>query len=223
MGISRQQTDANRRAILETAARLFRQRGVDGVGLAELMKTAGFTTQGGFYNHFRSKDDLVAAVIDHEMQRACADLAEQIGRPLAKGEDPVLRQLDDYLSPAHRDEVAAGCAVAGFVGEAARLPPAAQTRYAEGVGATLDQLEGLLKAGEPTADGRARSRAVRLYSQMLGALVLSRAVRGADASLAAQVLEETRAHLAADRGGRTSPRRGRGAPLRDLKTASRIG
>ena len=66
MGVSKRQTARNRQSIIDAAARLFRQRGVDGVGLNELMREAGFT-QGGFYNHFASKDALVAEVMTTAM------------------------------------------------------------------------------------------------------------------------------------------------------------
>lgn len=100
MGVSRQQAAENRSAIVAAAERLFRVRGVDAVGLTELMKEAGFT-QGGFYNHFKSKDALVAEV----MEKAMHDRADS---PNAGSLDA---QVAAYLSPAHRDnlEAAARC------------------------------------------------------------------------------------------------------------------
>src|SRR5258708_21761218 len=73
LGVSKEQVVENRRAIVAAAAKLFRERGVDGVGVTELMKAAGFT-QGGFYNHFKSKEALVAEVIATEMSKGTADL-----------------------------------------------------------------------------------------------------------------------------------------------------
>src|SRR6202021_3388120 len=81
MGVSRRQTARNRQAIIDAATRLFRERGVDGVGLNELMREAGFT-QGGFYNHFASKDALVAEVMTTAMIGANAKLFESLGKPL---------------------------------------------------------------------------------------------------------------------------------------------
>lgn len=97
MGVSRQQAAENRSAIVAAAERLFRARGVDAVGLTELMKAAAFT-QGGFYNHFKSKDALVAAVMEKAMQ----DRADSPAYPLPQ-------QVARYLSAAHRDDVDAGC------------------------------------------------------------------------------------------------------------------
>src|SRR5580704_15449577 len=102
MGVSRRQTARNRQAIIDAATRLFRERGVDAVGLNELMREAGFT-QGGFYNHFKSKDALVAEVIAMAMKGANATLFETIGTPLeAQHVNRFARQIKYYLSTNHR-------------------------------------------------------------------------------------------------------------------------
>jgi AcrR family transcriptional regulator len=66
MGVSKNKAAKNRRAIIEASEKLFRARGVDGVGLSALMKAAGFT-QGGFYNHFSSKEALASEVVESAM------------------------------------------------------------------------------------------------------------------------------------------------------------
>ena len=81
MGVSREQAAENRRAIVAAATRLFRQRGVEAVGLSELMKHAGFT-QGGFYNHFESKADLVAEVLASAIAERNAESPNWQGLPL---------------------------------------------------------------------------------------------------------------------------------------------
>src|SRR5271163_3787702 len=99
MGVSKRQTARNRQSIIDAATRLFRQRGVDGVGLNELMREAGFT-QGGFYNHFASKDALVAEVMTNAMIGANARLLERIAKPLeAHHGNRFARQIKTYLSP----------------------------------------------------------------------------------------------------------------------------
>ena len=77
MGVSREQAAENRRAIVAAATQLFRERGVEAVGLNELMKHAGFT-QGGFYNHFKSKADLVAEVLASAMAERCLPVASAL-------------------------------------------------------------------------------------------------------------------------------------------------
>ena len=185
MGVSRQQAAENRSAIVAAAERLFRVRGVDAVGLTELMKEAGFT-QGGFYNHFKSKDALVAAVMEKAMQ----DRAEA---PNAGG---VAQQVTAYLSSAHRDNVEAGCPLSGFAGDAPRLTDAARACYAQGVAGYLDRLERTIAAENPAA-ADARGDAIAIFSQMIGALVLSRAVAGTDPALADEFLDAGRPTLVA--------------------------
>jgi TetR/AcrR family transcriptional repressor of nem operon len=81
MGVSRQQAVENRQSIIVAAERLFREHGVDAVGLTELTKAAGFT-QGGFYNHFETKDALVAAVMNNAMENGTHRLVAAIGETL---------------------------------------------------------------------------------------------------------------------------------------------
>ncbi|WP_321806033.1 TetR/AcrR family transcriptional regulator [Burkholderia sp. BCC1993] len=185
MGVSRQQAAENRNAIVAAAERLFRVRGVDAVGLTELMKEAGFT-QGGFYNHFKSKDALVAAV----MEKAIQDRAD------SPNAGSVAKQATAYLSITHRDNVEAGCPLSGFAGDAPRLTDAARACYAHGVAAYLDRLERMV-AAEGSAAADTRRDAITVFSQMVGALVLSRAIAGTDPALADEILDAGRRTLGA--------------------------
>lgn len=185
MGVSRQQAAENRNAIVAAAERLFRVRGVDAVGLTELMKEAGFT-QGGFYNHFKSKDALVAAV----MEKAIQDRAD------SPNAGSVAQQATAYLSTAHRDNIEAGCPLSGFAGDAPRLTDAARACYAHGVAAYLGRLERLV-AVEGAAAADTRRDAIAVFSQMVGALVLSRAIAGTDPALADEILDAGRHMLGA--------------------------
>ncbi|RQX83549.1 TetR family transcriptional regulator [Burkholderia anthina] len=188
MGVSRQQAAENRSAIVAAAERLFRVRGVDAVGLTELMKEAGFT-QGGFYNHFKSKDALVAEV----MEKAMHDRADS---PNAGSLDA---QVAAYLSPAHRDNVEAGCPLSGFAGDAPRLTDAARACYAHGLAAYLDRLERMV-AAEGATPAQTRRDALAVFSQMVGALVLSRAIVGTVPALADEILDAGRDTLTSRRG-----------------------
>src|SRR6202165_6160690 len=120
MGVTKEQAVHNRGRILAAAELLFRQKGVDGVGLSELMKQAGFT-QGGFYNHFASKEALVAEVVAAAMAQGGEGLAEKEKRPVPRTADGVRRHVRYYLSEGHRDDIDRGCPVAGFAGGAPRL------------------------------------------------------------------------------------------------------
>ncbi|MCA8066171.1 TetR/AcrR family transcriptional regulator [Burkholderia sp. AU31624] len=193
MGVSRQQAAENRSAIVAAAERLFRARGVDAVGLTELMKEAGFT-QGGFYNHFKSKDALVAEVMEKAMQ-------DRADSPNAGSLDA---QVALYLSAAHRDNVEAGCPLSGFAGDAPRLTDAARACYAHGLATYLDRLERMV-ATEGATSAQTRRDAVAVFSQMVGALVLSRAIAGTDPALADEILAAGRETLTAGRDDPGAP------------------
>jgi TetR/AcrR family transcriptional repressor of nem operon len=138
MGVSREQAAENRRAIVAAAEKLFRERGVDAVGLAELMKAAGFT-QGGFYNHFKSKDALVAAVMEKAMEDGGNAVASGIESARAADLDPLRQRIQWYLSPEHRGNIDAGCPLSGFAGDARRLGAAARDTYAKGLAANREE------------------------------------------------------------------------------------
>lgn len=183
MGVSRQQAAENRNAIVAAAERLFRARGVDSVGLTELMKQAGFT-QGGFYNHFRSKDALVAAV----MEKAMHDYAD------SPNAGSLEKQAARYLSAAHRDNIEAGCPLSGFAGDAPRMTDAARASYARGLAVYIDRLASMIATDGATAE-QTRREAIATFNQMVGALVLSRAIAGADPALADEILDAGRRAL----------------------------
>ncbi|MCA7995509.1 TetR/AcrR family transcriptional regulator [Burkholderia cepacia] len=193
MGVSRQQAAENRSAIVAAAERLFRVRGVDAVGLTELMKEAGFT-QGGFYNHFKSKDALVAEVMEKAMQ-------DRADSPNVGSLDA---QVASYLSAAHRDNVEAGCPLSGFAGDAPRLTDAARACYAHGLATYLDRLERMV-AVEGGTPGQTRRDAIAVFSQMVGALVLSRAIAGTEPALADEILAAGRDALTAGRDDPSAP------------------
>src|ERR1700678_4362218 len=112
MGVTRKQAVHNRERILAAAERLFREKGVDAVGLAELMKEAGFT-QGGFYNHFTSKEALVSEVIGKAVNEGQLQLESAIARSHGLRIDPLIRQIQWYLSSSHRNDIDCGCPLAG--------------------------------------------------------------------------------------------------------------
>lgn len=206
MGVSREQAAENRRAIVAAAERLFRERGVDAVGLAELMKAAGFT-QGGFYNHFKSKDALVAAVMDKALEEGRETIDGLIDSAKSAGADTVEQHIRSYLSPEHRGDIEAGCPLSGFAGDARRLDDEARAAYARGLATYLERITEVIEAREGSRAGHragsktagrgegSRGKAIALFSQMVGTLVLSRAVADVDPALADEILDEGRRHL----------------------------
>src|SRR6202166_2029544 len=166
LGVSREQAAENRRAIVAAATQLFRERGVEAVGLNELMKHAGFT-QGGFYNHFESKAALVAEVLASAIAEGNAGFAKFARAPVDESTTALRHYINWYLSQAHRDDIDHGCPVTGFAGDAPRLGAQAQSHFAGGLDDQITILAGLIaESGSPTVAGERRTlreRAIRLH------------------------------------------------------------
>ncbi|PWC36002.1 TetR/AcrR family transcriptional regulator [Azospirillum sp. TSO35-2] len=183
MRVSKEQAAENRRRIVEVAGALFRERGFNGIGVADLMKEAGLT-HGGFYGHFASKDDLAAEACAQAMAAA----AERWARTAeTSGDDALSALLAGYLSPVHRDNSAAGCPVAALGVDAARQGGVARGAFTRGLRPFLDVL-GRMVPGK-SAEARRRA-ALATLSGMVGALVLARAVD--DPALSDEILEAGR-------------------------------
>ncbi|MGC1782296.1 MAG: TetR/AcrR family transcriptional regulator [Acidobacteriaceae bacterium] len=197
MGVTKEQAVQNRERILAAAERLFRQKGVDAVGLAELMQEAGFT-QGGFYNHFASKEALVSEVIGKAVDKGQRQLGTAIARSRQRGVDPLIRQIKWYLSRAQRDDIDCGCAMAGFIGEISHLSKDAQISYAEALEQAFDHItEMLLEQDSKLTREEAHARAIALYSHMVGSVLLSRAVSASQPALADEILKRGRSSMLA--------------------------
>jgi TetR/AcrR family transcriptional regulator, transcriptional repressor for nem operon len=207
LGVSKEQAAENRRAIVAAATRLFRERGVEAVGLSELMKHAGFT-QGGFYNHFQSKADLVAEVLASALAEGNSEFAKFARAPVDESTTALRRYISWYLSQAHRDNIDHGCPVAGFACDAPRLGAGAQSHFAGGLDDQITILAGLIaESGSLAAEGGRRTlreQAVSLHCEMLGALVLSRSVVQAAPALSNEILDNVHRHLLASLDERLS-------------------
>jgi TetR/AcrR family transcriptional repressor of nem operon len=156
--VSQAQAEENRRRVVETASRLFKEQGAQ-ISVADLMKAAGLT-HGGFYKQFASKEALFDEATTHAFTASHAGSATTAASPEAT--------IDAYLSTEHRDDVADGCPVAALAADIARGQggPAAQRRYSEGVSELAQRL-----ATDPD-DGLSR------LCTMVGALILARATKG---------------------------------------------
>ena len=168
---------ATRQRIIETAGRRFKLDGIDGSGVAVLMKDAGLTN-GAFYGHFDSKDDLVAAMLADQLDRQRAHLAE-----LEPGLAGIEQFVREYLSADHRDGRGDGCPSAALIDEIARQSDATRRAYTDGMTAIIDDLAATLGAKGPAA----RRQLFGAFALMVGALQLSRAVD--DPSLSADILD----------------------------------
>jgi TetR/AcrR family transcriptional repressor of nem operon len=205
--VSREQAAENRRAIVAAATQLFRERGVDAVGLSELMKHAGFT-QGGFYNHFESKAALVTEVLASAIAEGAVEFAKSARVPVDASGTALRRYVSYYLSQGHRDDIDHGCPVAGFAGDAPRLGAGAQSHLAGGLDDQITILAGLVaEEGSAATAGERRTlreRAISLHCEMVGALILSRSVAQAGPALSKELLETVQRDVLASIDGRPS-------------------
>ncbi|WP_405504107.1 TetR/AcrR family transcriptional regulator [Streptomyces purpurascens] len=181
--VSQAQAEENRRRVVETASRLFREQGTQ-VSVADVMKAAGLT-HGGFYKHFASKEALLGEATAHAFDALTQyhkDGLEQHGGQRGAAQQAL---IDTYLSPGHRDSPGDGCPVAALVTDIAREGEEHEARriYTEGVG---DFAEWLTTEDQ---DGITR------LCTMLGALVLARATNGSP--LSEEILSAARAALTA--------------------------
>lgn len=174
MKVSREQVAENRRNILEAASRLFREKGFEAVSVAEVMKAAGLT-HGGFYGHFKSKDDLIAQTLAHATGAAAA---------LAPG---LADYAGDYLSPAHCADLGGGCTVAALGAETIRQAPEARAAMTESLRRQIARLADAAPGEDPAAR---RQAAIGAWAAMVGAVVLAR--MSDDAALSDEVLAATR-------------------------------
>lgn len=195
MRLTKEQAAQNRRAILEAASRLFRERGFEGVAVADVMKAAGFT-HGGFYNHFPSKEALAAETCCQALERSNAALAEALDKEKGKAWKHF---LEEYLSLEHRDDPARGCTLAALAADASRQAREVQSSFAEGLEEVLGiSTEYLAKASPDKRKGTeaaTRERALQLWSEIVGAVVLARAVADVNPALSKEILEANRRKL----------------------------
>jgi TetR/AcrR family transcriptional repressor of nem operon len=193
MGHSKAEKEKSHKRIVKTAAARFRERGVDGIGLADLMKEADLT-HGGFYGHFDSREELVAEAIECALRdggEAVASVAGGNHPPAAK-----LRLLvDAYLSVAHRDGLATSCAVTTMANDVARSNARARSAYTKQVAIYLELLVNLIATD--TRKSR-RAKAIAALATLVGAVSMARAVN--DEKLSRELLKSAADELKAQLG-----------------------
>jgi TetR/AcrR family transcriptional repressor of nem operon len=186
MRVSREQAEKNRAHVIDTAARLFREKGYSGIGVADLMKEAGLT-HGGFYGNFDSKEDLMASACAHAFDAATTRWRTMLDQA---PETALARIVASYLSRRHVAHPGQGCAMAALGGELARLSEPVRAIASGGVRAQVDLLAPLMQGATAAEQRRA---AMAAYAGMVGALVLARAVD--DAGLADEIMAAVQAGI----------------------------
>lgn len=165
--------EATRRRMVESAGRRFKQDGFDGSGIATLVADVGLTN-GAFYGHFDSKDDLIASVVEEQLAGQVARVAA-----LPLGLESVDAFLLQYLSREHRDDLADGCPSAALLDEIARSSDVAREAYTHGA---LNMIEAISRHLDSGDRDDATVAAIGLYTLLIGSLQLARAVTDPDLS-----------------------------------------
>lgn len=190
MRITKEKAAQNRTRIVTAAARLFRQAGLEGVGIDAVAAEASLT-HGAVYSHFKSKDELAAAAVAHALNKSMNEwiaLTEGMDTPSA-----FEKLLKAYVSRLHRDEPGAGCAIALLGNVAQRSSAPLQQVFKQGVETMIDVVA---MSGDQPASGEQRVDAIANAATMIGALVLSRATI-ADRDLSDEILKAVRTKLLA--------------------------
>jgi TetR/AcrR family transcriptional repressor of nem operon len=170
--------ETTRQHIVDVASRQFREGGVAAVGIAGIMSDAGLTN-GAFYVHFDSKEDLVRAVFTDALERRDRGLQGNLER-----NESLKETIRDYLSVRHRDHAGSGCPTAAMVAEIARHPKETQDVFTESVERIVVLIAKRLRNGSVT---ERRRKATAIYGMMVGSLQMARAVN--DTKLSGEILE----------------------------------
>jgi TetR/AcrR family transcriptional repressor of nem operon len=180
MGHSQTQKTKNHERIVRTAAKRFREKGLAGVGIADLMQEVGLTV-GGFYKHFDSRDDLVVEALRYALdtRRGQAEAAASGGPPLTYA-----KLVDDYLSEGHRDHPGSGCVISALAVEIARGNKRTRALLTEEIRRALQSIADLTPGKDECP---ARSAAILTLSALVGAIGLARAV--SDEGLSREILK----------------------------------
>jgi TetR/AcrR family transcriptional repressor of nem operon len=188
--VSKEQTDLNRAAIENVSARLFREKGLNGVSVADLMSAAGLT-HGGFYGHFSSKDELAAVACANAFAQSATRWEKRIEeQPDDRAAQKVL--IDGYLSPKNLLNIGNACPAMSMVGDVARESPDKPVRAAFAAGVSeLTEILASIAASDDAAERR--KTALTQLSTMVGAMLLARAT--SEDPLSAEILTAVRESL----------------------------
>jgi TetR/AcrR family transcriptional regulator, transcriptional repressor for nem operon len=200
--VSRVKAAEHRTALVKAASRLFREKGIDGVGVAEISKAAGLT-HGALYAQFPSKDALAAEALEEGVKER-----ERLIHALNGGEELSLSSLLDFLlSPRQRDSIGESCPMTASASEIARQDAVVRETFSRG-------FEDLVSVVEATVKGKSkedrRSRALMIVSGEIGAIAVARAVRKSRPALSTQMLTAARRILGEIGGEPTSGSKERG-------------
>ena len=179
MGHSQADKAQTHRRLVRTAAGQFRENGLDGISLAELMKLLGLT-HGGFYKHFSSRDELVGEAVEYALAEGDQTMRELLFKD---GKPDLARFVGTYLSEAHRDSRSLGCTISALSADVARRGDELHAPFRDQIERNIGML---VEALEGVPAGQRRSQALLLLSALYGALSMARAT--GDSRLSQEIL-----------------------------------
>jgi TetR/AcrR family transcriptional regulator, transcriptional repressor for nem operon len=181
MRYSREHKTGTRNRIVQNASHALRRRGLNGIGIVGLMKTAGLT-RGGFYSHFKSREALVAEAVAYAMGQTASEWRRYAGPSIASdGLEPLVAA---YLRREHRDNPARGCPLPAVSADVARSGEKVRRTFTQSLDEMLDALAAHIP-DRPNAE--ARQLAAGVMATMVGSLILARACD--DVELSTSMLE----------------------------------
>jgi TetR/AcrR family transcriptional repressor of nem operon len=208
MGHSQASKVRSHERILRIAARMFREKGLEGLSIATLMQKADLT-HGGFYKHFSSRDDLVTQAL--KLALAEADEPEKYGKylaPLKPREMTFDMFVRAYLGKIHRDDSSSACAVATLVSDVGRSGKDVKDLYTARVKKNLARLIALMSGPGGKRD---KSAALVVFSAMVGAFALARAI--SDRTLSDDLLKAVQDFVLTDSTPRATNARTKTPPV----------
>jgi TetR/AcrR family transcriptional repressor of nem operon len=183
MGRSKEEKAKTHKRIVSIASKRFRENGLTGIGIAELMKEAGLTV-GGFYKHFKSRNALVAEAVGSALGTWKGQLeAAASGGPSITYESLV----DDYLSEEHRNHPGTGCPVSALAPDIARSDKQTRALVTQKIQDNIEIVATLLRGANHRAKASTRSHAILTYCALVGAIGVARAI--SDEQLSREILK----------------------------------
>jgi TetR/AcrR family transcriptional repressor of nem operon len=182
MRISKEKAAENRTALIRAASKLFRERGIDGVGVAEISKEAGLT-HGALYAHFKSKEELALEALSHGLD----ETASRMYSSTVDGMPDLARYVSRFLSREARDDYGSHCPMAASASEIGRQDKAISARFGEGY---MRAFERQIAENQPGTDALARAMVV--VATLVGSMAVARGTAKGNPALSEQVLQAAR-------------------------------
>jgi TetR/AcrR family transcriptional repressor of nem operon len=186
--VTKEQAQQNKQALLDAAGALFKEHGIDGIGVADVCRQAGLT-HGALYKHFADKQDLAAQAFTHAFRAGY----DRVSTPKAGKARTLDTYLDAYLSKRVRDDLSKGCPLVSTACETGRQGEAVSRSFADAFVELRSGVEGVLPEAGPVGDKAALANL--MVAALVGAMAISRGVVKADRALADEVLEKVHSAL----------------------------